>query len=178
MEKTLANSKSVSLRFLAARIFVAAGETGKARSLAAALAAESQPEPQADAKLIEGEAMLQGGAARQAIQLFTQANNQLDTWIGHFDLGRAYLEADSFVEGDSEFDRCIQRRGETLELFDYMPSYGYLPEVYYYQGRVREGLNSLGAANSYWKFVSIQDKGDGGALFEDAKKRLDELNKR
>ena len=53
-----------------------------------------------------------------------------------------------------------------------------LPEVYYYQGRVREGLNSLGAANSYWKFVSIQDKGDGGALFEDAKKRLDELNKR
>ena len=177
-EKTLANSKSVSLRFLAARIFVAAGETGKARSLAAALAAESQPEPQADAKLIEGEAMLQGGAARQAIQLFTQANNQLDTWIGHFDLGRAYLEADSFVEGDSEFDRCIQRRGETLELFDYMPSYGYLPEVYYYQGRVREGLNSLGAANSYWIFLSIKDKGDGGALFEDAKKRLDELNKR
>ncbi len=178
VEKTLTNSKSVSLRFLAARIFVAAGETGKARALAAALAAESQPEPQADAKLIEGEAMLKGGAARQAIQLFTQANNQLDTWIGHFDLGRAYLEADSFVEGDSEFDRCIQRRGETLELFDYMPSYGYLPEVYYYQGRVREGLNSLGAANSYWIFLSIKDKGDGGALFEDAKKRLDELNKR
>ena len=82
------------------------------------------------------------------------------------------------MEGDSEFDRCITRGGETLDLFDYVPTYGYLPEVYYYQGRVREGLNSLGAANSYWKFVSIQDKGDGGALFEDAKKRLDELNKR
>jgi len=24
--------------------------------------------------------------------LFTEANNLLDTWIGHFDLGRAYLE--------------------------------------------------------------------------------------
>src|SRR6266568_4279654 len=176
--KALANSKSVSPRFLAARVYVAAGETSEARKLAAGLASEPQLEPQAYAKLIEGESLLQEGAVRQAIQLFTQANNQLDTWIGHFDLGRAYLKADSFVEGDSEFDRCITRGGETLDLFDYVPTYGYLPEVYYYQGRVREGLNSLGAANSYWKFVSIQDKGDGGALFEDAKKRLDELNKR
>ena len=161
-----------------ARVYVAAGETSEARKLAVGLASESQLDPQVYAKLIEGEALLQEGAARQAIQLFTQANNQLDTWIGHFDLGRAYLKVDSFVEGDSEFDRCITRGGETLDLFDYVPTYGYLPEVYYYQGRVREGLNSLGAANSYWKFVSIQDKGDGGALFEDAKKRLDELNKR
>ncbi len=178
LEKALANSKSVSARFLAARVYVAAGETSEARKLAVGLASESQLDPQVYAKLIEGEALLQEGAARQAIQLFTQANNQLDTWIGHFDLGRAYLKVDSFVEGDSEFDRCITRGGETLDLFDYVPTYGYLPEVYYYQGRVREGLNSLGAANSYWKFVSIQDKGDGGALFEDAKKRLDELNKR
>ena len=176
--KALANSKAISPRFLAARVYVAAGEASQARKLAAGLASQPQLEPQVYAKLIEGEAMLQEGAARQAIQLFTQANNQLDTWIGHFDLGRAYLEADSFVEGDSEFDRCIQRGGETLDLFDDVPTYGYLPEVYYYQGRVREGLNSLGAANSYWKFVSIQEKGDGGALFEDAKKRLDELNKR
>ena len=179
LEKALANSKAVSPRFAAARVYVAAGEASEARKLAAGLASEPQLEPQAYAKLIEGEAKLQEGEARQAIQLFTQANNQLDTWIGHFDLGRAYLKADSFVEGDSELDRCIERRGETLDLFDYVPTYGYLPEVYYYQGRVREGLNSrLGAANSYWKFVSIQDKGDGGALFEDAKKRLDELNKR
>ena len=178
LEKALANSKSVSARFLAARVYVAAGETSEARKLAVGLASESQLDPQVYAKLIEGEALLQEGAARQAIQLFTQANNQLDTWIGHFDLGRAYLKVDSFVEGDSEFDRCITRGGETLDLFDYVPTYDYLPEVYYYQGRVREGLNSLGAANSYWKFVSIQDKGDGGALFEDAKKRLDELNKR
>ena len=178
LEKALANSKSVSARFLAARVYVAAGETSEARKLAVGLASESQLDPQVYAKLIEGEALLQEGAARQAIQLFTQANNQLDTWIGHFDLGRAYLKVDSFVEGDSEFDRCITRGGETLDLFDYVPTYGYLPEVYYYQGRVREGLNSLGAANSYWIFVSIQDKGDGGALFEDAKKRLDELNKR
>jgi eukaryotic-like serine/threonine-protein kinase len=178
LEKALANGKSDSLRFLAARVYVAAGEIDKARSLAAALGAKSEPEPQADAKLIEGEVMLQGREARQAIQLFTQANSQLDTWIGHFDLGKAYLEADSFVEADSEFDRCSKRRGETLDLFDYVPTYGYFPEVYYYRGRVLEGLRSPGAANSYWKFMSLREKGDGGPLFQDAQERLAELNKR
>jgi eukaryotic-like serine/threonine-protein kinase len=173
LEKALANSKAVSPRFLAARVYVAAGETSKARKLAAGLASEPQPEPQMYAKLIEGEAMLQEGAARQAIQLFTEANNQLDTWIGHFDLGRAYLKADSFVEGDSEFDRCIERRGETLDLFDYVPTYGYLPEVYYYQGRVREGLNSPGAAaDSYRSYVSIRGKAVEDPLLPEVRRRL------
>jgi len=173
LEKALANSKAVSPRFLAARVYVAAGETSKARKLAAGLASEAQPEPQAYAKLIEGEALLQEGAARQAIQLFTQANNQLDTWIGHFDLGRAYLKADSFVEGDSEFDRCIERRGETLDLFDYVPTYGYLPEVYYYQGRAREGLNSPGAAaDSYRSYLRIRGKAGEDPLLSEVRRRL------
>jgi serine/threonine protein kinase/tetratricopeptide (TPR) repeat protein len=178
LQKALASSKSVSPRFLVARAYIAAGETSQAHKLAAKLAAEPQPEPQVYAKLIEGEAMLQTGAARQAIQLFTDANKQLDIWIGHLDLGKAYLETDAFVQADSELDRCIQRRGETFDLFDYVPTYSYFPEVYYYQGRVREGLKSPGAANSYWKFVSVQDKGDGSALLKDAQRRLAELNAR
>ncbi len=173
LEKALANSKAVSPRFLAARVYVAAGETSEAHKLAAALASEPQLEPQVYAKLIEGEAMLQEGAVRQAIQLFTQANNQLDTWIGHFDLGRAYLKADSFVEGDSEFDRCIERRGETLDLFDYVPTYGYLPEVYYYQGRVREALNSPGAAaDSYRSYLRIRGKAGEDPLVSEVRHRL------
>ena len=32
---------------------------------------------------------------RQSIKALTEANGLLDTWIGHFDLGRAYLEAAS-----------------------------------------------------------------------------------
>ena len=59
----------------------------------------------------------------------------LDTWIGHFELGRAYLAASAFPQADSEFDRCLRRRGEALSLFvDEEPTYGYLPTVYYYQG--------------------------------------------
>jgi hypothetical protein len=42
----------------------------------------------------------------------------LDTWIGRFELGRAYIEAGAFTEADSEFDQCLKRRGEAIELFD------------------------------------------------------------
>jgi hypothetical protein len=58
----------------------------------------------------------------------------LDTWIGHFDLGRAYLAAGQFPQADSEFDRCFKRRGETLSLFlDEEPTFAYLRPVYDHQ---------------------------------------------
>ena len=139
-EKALANSKAVKIRFLAARVFVEAGESRRARPVIDGLAAELQAEPQAYAKILEGELALKNGDARQAIKILTDANNLLDTWIGHFDLGRAYLEAGAFAQADSEFDRCIKRRGEALSLFlDEDPSFGLFPAVYHAQGRVREG---------------------------------------
>ncbi len=175
-DKALANSQSAKIRFLAARAFLEAGEAAKGRKLAAGLGSELQAEPQAYAKLILGEAALQAHAPRQAIQLFTEAKNLVDIWMVHFDLGRAYLDAGLFVEADSEFQRCLERRGEAMEFFeDDMPTYSYVTPVYYYLGRAEEGLGSTGAANSYWKFVTIQDRGDGGPLFQDAKKRLAEL---
>lgn len=172
VRKALANSQADSQRFAAARLYVAAGDIPEARKLVAILASEAEVEPKAYAKLIEGEATLKQGDARQAIQLFTQANQQLDNWIGHFDLGRAYLESDSFVEADSEFDRCIKRAGETFDLFDYVPTYGYLPEVYYYQGRVREGLKSPGAADSYRTYMSIRGRAGEDPLLSDVRRRL------
>jgi len=172
LKSAMANSKSVSPRFLAARVYVAAGEIGKARSLANELLSDSHPEPQADAKLIEGEAALREKDPHKAIESFTEANKLVDTWIGHFDLGRAYLEADSFVEADSEFDQCIKRRGETLDLFDYMTNYSYVPEVYYYLGRVREGLQSPGAADFYRTYISIRGKAGEDPLLPEVRRRL------
>src|SRR5260370_12199777 len=103
---------------------------------------------------MEGEVALRSANRHEAMKTMTEANQLLDTWIGRFDLGRAYLEAGEFAEADAEFDRCIKRRGETLELYD-GPSYGYFPPVYYYQGRVREGLRSPGAAESYRTYLSL-----------------------
>jgi tetratricopeptide (TPR) repeat protein len=171
-ELALANSKSASTRFAAGRLYAAAGETAKAQKLAEVFASESQLEAPVYAKLIEGDVALQGKDPRRAIQLFNEANKQLDTWLGRFDLGRAYLDAGLFPEADSEFDRCLKRRGETLDLFDYVSTYGYLPEVYYYQGRAREGLNSPGFRDSYKTYLTIREKAGEDPLLEDVRKRL------
>jgi len=171
-EKALASSHSVKIRFLAARIFVEAGETAKAQTLAAGLASELSAEPQAYAKIIEGESALKAGDARQAIKPITEANNLLDTWIGRFDLGRAYLEAGGFAEADSEFDRCLKRRGETLALFlDEAPTYGYFPPVYYYQGRVREGLKSADFAEPYRSYLSLRGQAGEDPLLPEIRRR-------
>jgi tetratricopeptide (TPR) repeat protein len=172
LDKALANSKTVSTRFAAARVYAATGETAKARKLAEGLATESQLEGPVYAKLIEGEAALAEKDPRRAIQVLNEANKQLDFWISRFDLGRAYLDAGLFTEADSEFDRCIKRRGETLDLFDYVTTYSYLPEVYYYQGRAREGLNSPGFRDSYRTYLSIREKAGEDPLLAEIRQRL------
>jgi tetratricopeptide (TPR) repeat protein len=172
-EKALANSQEVKTRFLAAQVFAEAGDAVKAQKLAAALGGELQSEPQAYAKIIEAELALKKGEAREAVKALTDANALTDTWIGHFQLGRAYLEAGAFTEADSEFDRCIRRRGETLALFlDEVPTYGYFPAVYYYQGRVREGLKSPGFAESYRTYVGIRGEAGEDPLLPEVRRRL------
>lgn len=172
-DKASAKSQSVQIRFLVGRIYAEAGETAKAQKLAAGLASELQAEPQAYAKIIEGKSALNQGDSRQAIKAFTEAENLLDTWIGRFDLARADLEAGLFVEADSELDRCIKRRGEAIELFmDDVPTYAYLPMVYYYQGRVREGLKSATFAESYRAYLSIRGQAGEDPLLPEIRKRL------
>ncbi len=171
-ESALANSKEVKVRLLAGLIFAQLGETAKARALADSLSSELQAEPQAYAKLIKGELGLKTGSARDAIGLFTDVDNLLDTWIGRFELGRAYLDAGAFAEADSEFDRCIKRRGEAILLFmDEVPTYGYFPLVYYYQGRVREGLKSSGFADSYRAYLNIRQKAGEDPLLAEVRHR-------
>lgn len=163
-------SKKPNIQFLAGRVYVAAGEIAQARSLAASLASNPHLEPQANARLIDGEITLQAGNAHEAVRTFTEANQLLDTWMGRLDLGRAYLAAGQFAEADSEFDRCIKRRGEALELDD-APTFGYFPPVYYYQGRVREGLNSPGAAESFRTYLNIRGKAGEDPLLAELRRR-------
>ena len=172
-DQALANSKAVKIRFLTAQVFAETGEMAKAQRLAASLASELETEPQAYAKMIEGESALKRGDVREAVKAFTEANNLLDTWVGRFELGRAFLQAGAFVEADSEFDRCAKRRGEALELFmDNVPTFGYFPPVYYYQGRVREGLKSPGFADSYRTYLSIRGQAGEDPLLPEIRRRL------
>jgi tetratricopeptide (TPR) repeat protein len=171
--KALSMSQSVPVRLLAARTLLDGGEIAKAQKLADGLASEVQPESQAYAKIIGGDLALQRGDKNGAINMFTGANQLLDTWLGHFELGRAYLEAGMFVEADSEFDRCMKRRGEALEIFqDSTPTFAYVPPIYYYLGRVREGLKSTGFAEPYRRYLSIRDQAGEDPLLADIHHRL------
>ncbi len=170
-DKALGHSKAVSIRFLAARIFVEADALPKARALAGELSAELAAEPQAYGKIVEGEIALKKGDARGAIKILTEANGVIDTWLGHFDLGRAYLAVNAFPQADSEFDRCIERRGEALSLLDEDPTYGYVPPAYYFLGRAREGLKSAGFAESYREYLKIRGQSSEDPLLPEVRKR-------
>jgi eukaryotic-like serine/threonine-protein kinase len=116
---------------------------------------------------------LNDGDPRLAVRLLQEANGVLDTWLGHFDLGRAYLQAaGGSVQADSEFENLIKRRGEAMALLmDEEPTYGYFPAVYYYQGQVREQMKSAGSADSYRAYLSIRGKSTEDPLLPDIRKR-------
>ena len=171
--KALANSQTTQIEFLAANTYVDAGETAKAQKLATSLSSALTGESQAYGKIITGMIALKRKDANDAVKQITAANNLLDTWIGHFDLGRAYLEAGAFTEADSEFDQCAKRRGEAIELFlDNVPTYAYFPPVYYYQGRVRQGMNSEGFADFYKSYLSIRGQSTEDPLVADIRRRI------
>jgi serine/threonine protein kinase/tetratricopeptide (TPR) repeat protein len=172
-EKALDYAKPLPVRFLAARVFVEGGELEKARAIGAELAAELPATPQAHGKIILGEVALKEKKAREAIRILTEANGLVDTWLGRYALGRAYLEAgDALIQADSEFDRCIARRGEALSLLDEGPTYSHLPMAYYYQGRVREGLGTAGFAESYRAYLRIRGKSTEDPLVADVQRRI------
>ncbi len=171
-EQALAHSNAAKIRFLAGRLFVEAGAVARARELSASLAAERLAEPRAYARIIDGLVALSAKDSRGAIRALEEAATILDTWIGRFDLGRAYLNAGAYIQADSEFDRCLKRRGEALSLFlDEHATYGYLPSVYYYQGRVREAMRSTGYADSYRSYLAIREKAGEDPLLDEVRRR-------
>jgi eukaryotic-like serine/threonine-protein kinase len=173
-DRVAASSKKGSDLFSAALVYVQTGQTEKALKVAEVLNAKLQPEIQAYANLIEGEAAAKKGNIPGAIDLYQKAQALLDTWLGHMALGRAYLEGGEFIEAHSEFDMCLKRKGEASSIFlDDFPSYRYFAPVYYYLGRSQEGLKSPAARESYEKFLKIKERADpGDPLVEDAQKRL------
>jgi tetratricopeptide (TPR) repeat protein len=172
-EQALMQSRAVPIRFLAARTFVETGNTNRAREEAKALASELEAEPQAYARIIDGEIALKAGDARGAVILLQEANKTFDTWIGHFDLGRAYLATEGAeTRADSEFDDCLKRRGEALSLFiDEEPTFGYLPLVYYYQGLGRQKIGTTGYRDSFKQYLSIRGNSTEDRLVKDVRAR-------
>jgi hypothetical protein len=101
----------------------------------------------------------------------------LDSWIGHFGLGRAYLTAADFTNAQTEFDACVSRKGEATNILaDDIPTYRVMATARYYMGRAQEGQGSPAAAaaaqESYKAFIAMKQRGDEQGLVADARKRV------
>jgi tetratricopeptide (TPR) repeat protein len=172
-DRALGLSRRHYIQLSAGLTLAGAGEEKRAQQLAATLASEIEPEPRSFAKLVEGEELLHQGQAKEAAVRFREADDVLDTWLGRYLLGRAYLDAGAFTEAYSEFEICLKRRGEATAIFlDDVPSYHVLPPVYYYLGRAQEGLHSAGAADSYRHFLELRGGASTDPLVQDARRRL------
>ncbi len=175
--KSASGSTDAGVLYRAAQVYLAAGQEAKALQTVEPLTKRLETEPQIYVKLISAEALIKKGKPREAVLTLEEAQKLANTWLGHYDLGRAYLDAGAYTEASSEFDTCLKRRGEVTSVFlDDVPSYHLLPPVYYYQARAQEGLKSPGAADSYRAFLAIKEKGAGDPLVADATKRLAAFN--
>jgi tetratricopeptide (TPR) repeat protein len=171
-DKAAASTKEDGILFLAARAQIQAGAEQKARAIMQKLSRSLASEPQAYAKLLEGEIALGRGDAREAIKAIQEGQKLLDTWIGRFDLGRAFLAGQAFTEADSEFDACLRRKGEATALFlDVYPTYSFFPPVHYYIGVSQKGIGSPTAAESFQTFLKIKANADRDPLVAEAKKQ-------
>jgi len=159
--------------FSAAEIYVQNSLVDNARNLAAELSKKVQPDHRVYAKLIGGELSMARGDVPGAIQIFLEAQAIADTWYGRYLLGRAYIDAEYFSEAYSEFELCLKRRGEAASVhFNDLPTYRYLPPVYYYLGRAQEGLKSPAAKDSYETFLLLKEKGEANWMVDDARRRI------
>jgi serine/threonine protein kinase/Flp pilus assembly protein TadD len=171
-DRAVSLNRGENILYPAARVYLVAGRESKAAALAAELAGRLEPDPQAYAELIRGEADLARGKPADAIRRFLAAKKIADTWPGRLDLGKAYLEARAFAEADAEFETCVKRRGEGTAIFlDESPTCRAIPPAYYYLGRAREALKSPGAADAFKSFLAVKT-GKGDALVADARRRL------
>jgi eukaryotic-like serine/threonine-protein kinase len=163
-----------SVMYRAGLIYLAAGQPERARAIARTLSDQLGTEPRIYGRLLEAERALAAGRARDAKDLFDEAQALADTWLGRYGLGRAYLELNQFPEAQDNLERCLRRIGEATAVFlDDVPSYRYLPPVYYYMGRAQEGNRSPAAARSFQTFLDIKQHGDEQGLVLDARRRLE-----
>ena len=128
---------------------------------------------QAQGKLIQGEVALGRGAAREAVQLFQDAERISGGWLPRFDLARAYIAAGAFTDAATELDVCLKRRGEATDIYaDEEQTFRFFPPTYYYQGAALQGLKSAGASDAFKNFLALKAKDSEDALVADARKRV------
>lgn len=172
LDRAMATDKA-SIPFPAARVYAIAGVDARASALAAELSKQVDPMPQAYGKLIEGDLQLNHNHATEALKLYQESERIDDTWLSHYELARAYIQAGAFTEANTELETCVKRKGETTDIYvDEQQTFRYFPPTYYYLGRALEGLKSPGAQDSYKNFLALKAADSQDPIVTDARQRV------
>jgi tetratricopeptide (TPR) repeat protein len=175
-QRLASNATSLSHKVVAARVALAAGESGLAEEISAALGKVLQPQSRSYGMMIEGMMLREKGEFVAAIDRFNAAIDMSDLWLIRYERGRAYLDGGFFAEAIDEFRICgTDRVGEATAVFlDEVPTYRYLAELPYWQGRAEEALGMTDAAReNYIKYVATNR--DDGHYVDDARARVGSL---
>jgi eukaryotic-like serine/threonine-protein kinase len=174
-DSALKLTKSKEVQLSAGAIFLRAGRDGLAKTIAAELSQQLQPQARAYGKLLEGRLALKQRRRIDAVEAFLGAQKLADSWLARFDLGVAYVEAGSYAEGRAELETAEKRRGEATAIFlDEVPSFRYLVPLHYWLGRAQEGVGaSDGARKNFQQFLALRPGRSADALVEDARRRIE-----
>jgi tetratricopeptide (TPR) repeat protein len=139
---------SESIVVPAAIILAEAGDVNAARAQATKLRTAITEQSRSYARLIDGVIALQQKNYFQAVTELQEAVRLRDSWLAHFWLARAYVEASHYAEAISELEICENRRGETTDLFFAdTPTVRTLPLLYYWKAKAQAGLGLADAAD-------------------------------
>jgi tetratricopeptide (TPR) repeat protein len=173
VDRAVSLSRGENVTLPAALVYLGLGAQDRAIALADELGRRLEPDPQAYAGIIWGEARRRRGQAREAVKAFEDARKLADTWMGRVGLARAYLEARAFTEAHAELENAMRRRGEATALFlDEMPTFSVFPPLYVDLARAEIGLNDPAAADSLKTFLAIRATADGDPLVAEARRLL------
>ncbi|MDH3620130.1 MAG: tetratricopeptide repeat protein [Gammaproteobacteria bacterium] len=156
----------------AALIYMETGEIEAAAEIAQELGSSLQAQSRAYGALIDGLLALHAGDSVRAIESITAGVNLADLWLLRFYRGVAYIEAGFAAEALDDFTTCHERQGEASAVFlDDLPTWRYMAELSYWQGRSQLELGMLHEARqSLTAFLSRRP--DGDSLAEDARQRM------
>jgi tetratricopeptide (TPR) repeat protein len=129
----------------AAVIYLLAGKTAAAATIADSLAQQPQPQLRAYGLMIEALIELEkNGQKMDAVDKLRTATELADLWLIRFHTGRSYLAAGYAVEAFADFEMVAARHGEASAIFlDETPTYRYLATLPDWLDRAQHELGTI-----------------------------------